>query len=89
MFHVPNIHAEWEFIQGLAYKEQTKEDADFIQLMYTSRLRKYRHTEEHALTRRRLAEDFKLSDNPDVLYSFADALLTQLRWADCYVITSR
>ncbi|KAF9223525.1 TPR-like protein [Gyrodon lividus] len=80
---------EWEFVKGLAYREQTKEDADFIQLMYTSRLRKYSHAEEHALTRQRLVEDFKLSDNPDVLYSFADALFTQLRWADCYVITSR
>ncbi|KAF9234137.1 hypothetical protein BU15DRAFT_90109 [Melanogaster broomeanus] len=80
---------EWEFVQGLAYREQTTEDADFIQLMYTSRLRKYRHAEEHALTRQRLVEDFNLPDNPDVLYSFADALFTQLRWADCFVITSR
>lgn len=88
-FTYPNIYPEWEFVQGLAYKEQTEEDADFIQLMYTSRLRKYRHAEEHALTRRRLVEDFKLPDNPDVLYSFADALFTQLRWADCFVITSR
>ncbi|KAG8213232.1 hypothetical protein J3R82DRAFT_11698 [Butyriboletus roseoflavus] len=80
---------EWEFVQGLAYGEQTKEDADFIQLIYTSRLRKYGHAEEHALTRRRLVEDFKLSDNPDILYSFADALFTQLRWADCFVITTR
>ena len=84
-----DIYLEWEFVQGLSYKEQAKEDADFIQLIYTSRLRKYRHAEEQALTRRRLVEDFKLSDNPDVLYSFADALFTQLRWADCFVITSR
>ncbi|KIJ66721.1 hypothetical protein HYDPIDRAFT_174107 [Hydnomerulius pinastri MD-312] len=80
---------EWEFVQGLAYREQTQEDADFIQLMYTSQLRKYNHTKEHALTRERLVEDFGLSDNPDVLYSFADALFTQLRYADCYAITSR
>ncbi|KAF7973502.1 hypothetical protein HWV62_15008 [Athelia sp. TMB] len=80
---------EWEFVQGLAYKEQTPEDADFVQLIYTARLRKYKHAEEHALTRRRLAEEFNLSDNPDVLFSFADALYAQFRWADCYVITSR
>lgn len=80
---------EWEFIQGLAYKQQTQEEADFIQLMYTSQLRKYKHAEEHALTRQRLVEDYQLPDNPDVLYSFADALYTQLRWADCFLITSR
>ncbi|KAL4062109.1 hypothetical protein V8B97DRAFT_2041620 [Scleroderma yunnanense] len=80
---------EWEFVQGLAYKQQTHDDADFIQLMYTSRLRKYKHAEEHALTRQRLVEDYQLPDNPDVLYSFADALYTQHRWADCFAITSR
>lgn len=80
---------EWDFIQGLSYADQTPEDADFIRLIYTSRLRKYKHTEEQALTRKRLVEEFGLSDNPDVLYSFADALYTQFRWADCFAITSR
>ena len=81
--------SEWDFIQSLSYKDQTPEDADFIRLIYTSRLRKYKHTEEQALTRKRLVEEFGLSDNPDVLYSFADALYTQFRWADCFAITSR
>lgn len=31
---------EWEFVQGLAYKEQTPEDAEFVKLVYTIRLRK-------------------------------------------------
>lgn len=80
---------EWEFVQSLAYKEQTPEDAEFVRLVYTSRLRKYKHSTEHALTRRRLVEEFGLSDNPDVLFSFADALYAQFRWSDCYAITSR
>ncbi|KAI0787967.1 TPR-like protein [Fomes fomentarius] len=80
---------EWEFVETLAYREQTPSDADFVRLMYLSRLRKYKHTEEHALVRRRLVEDYSLGDNPDVLFSFADALYTQLRWADCYAVTSR
>jgi hypothetical protein len=83
------FNKEWEFVQGLAYKEQTPEDADFVQLIYTARLRKYKHAEEHALTRRRLADEFGLSDNPDVLFSFADALYAQFRWADCFILTSR
>ena len=80
---------EWEFVQSLAYKQQTPEDADFVRLSYTARLRKYKHAEEHAVARRRLAEEFGLSDNPDVLFSFADALYAQFRWADCFAITSR
>jgi hypothetical protein len=60
-----------------------------VRLVYTSRLRKYKHAEEHALARRRLVKEFGLSDNPDVLFSFADTLYAQFRWLDCYAITSR
>ncbi|KAM6504448.1 cell division control protein 16 [Amanita muscaria] len=83
------VDEEWEFVQGLAYSQQTPEDAEFVQLIYTSRLRKYKHNIEHALTRQRLADDYGLADSPDVLYSFADALYVNFRWADCYAITSR
>ncbi|KAG5651827.1 hypothetical protein H0H81_007259 [Sphagnurus paluster] len=80
---------EWEFVQGLSYTQQTPQDAEFVQLIYTCRLRKYKHATEHALTRQRLVEEYGLGDNPDVLYSFADALYANFRWADCFVITSR
>ncbi|KAJ7227065.1 cell division control protein 16 [Mycena pura] len=80
---------EWEFVQSLAYSSQTPQDASFVQLIYTARLRKYNHAAEHALTRRRLVEEYGLGDNPDVLFSFADALYTQFRWADCFAITTR
>ncbi|KAJ3842108.1 hypothetical protein F5878DRAFT_715821 [Lentinula raphanica] len=80
---------EWEFVQGLAYASQTPQDAAFIQLIYTSRLRKYKHADEHALTRQRLVEEYGLGDNPDVLFSFADALYANFRWSDCFVITTR
>ncbi|KAJ3573119.1 hypothetical protein NP233_g2630 [Leucocoprinus birnbaumii] len=80
---------EWEFIQGLSYSHQTPQDAQFVQLIYTSRLRKYKHTKEHALTRKKLVEEYNLGDNPDVLFSFADASYASFRWADCFTITSR
>ncbi|KAF9059802.1 hypothetical protein BDP27DRAFT_1340749 [Rhodocollybia butyracea] len=75
---------EWEFVQGLAYASQAPQDAAFIQLIYTTRLRKYKHAEEHALTRQRLVEEYGLGDNPDVLFSFADALYANFRWSDCF-----
>ncbi|KAF8240713.1 TPR-like protein [Tricholoma matsutake] len=80
---------EWELVQGLAYSSQTPEDASFVQLIYTARLRKYKHEAEHALTRQKLVEEYGLGDNPDVLYSFADALYAKFRWADCHLITKR
>jgi anaphase-promoting complex subunit 6 len=81
--------SEWEFIQGLAYSSQTPQDAQFVQLIYTARLRKYKHATEHALTRQRLVEEYGLGDNPDVLFSFADSLYANFRFADCFTITSR
>jgi anaphase-promoting complex subunit 6 len=80
---------EWEFVQSLAYSQQTPQDASFVQLIYTARLRKYKHATEHALTRQRLVEEYGLGDNPDVLFSFADALYAGFRWADCFAITTR
>ncbi|KAF8199522.1 cell division control protein 16 [Pholiota molesta] len=80
---------EWQFVQGLAYASQAPQDSEFVQLIYTARLRKYKHATEHALTRQRLADEYGLGDNPDVLFSFADALYSNFRWADCFTITSR
>lgn len=84
-----DITTEWEFVQGLSYAQQIPQDAQFVQLMYTTRLRKYKHVKEHALTRQKLVEEYGLGDNPDVLFSFADALYANFRWADCFTITSR
>ncbi|KXN88482.1 Anaphase-promoting complex subunit cut9 [Leucoagaricus sp. SymC.cos] len=80
---------EWEFVQSLSYAQQTPQDAQFVQLIYTTRLRKYKHIKEHALTRQKLVGEYNLGDNPDVLFSFADALYVNFRWADCFTITSR
>lgn len=80
---------EWEFVQGLSYSQQTPQDAQFVQLIYTSRLRKYKRVREHTLTRQKLIDEYNLGDNPDVLFSFADALYANFRWADCFVVTSR
>jgi hypothetical protein len=74
-------HAEWHFIQSLAYPSQLSrshrfepesdtqraespetplpetQDAEFIRLIYTARLRKYHHAEEHQTARTKLVEE--------------------------------
>jgi hypothetical protein len=47
------------------------------------------HRDEIALARKRLTEEFGLGDNCDLLYTLADSLYNQLRWADCFAVTSR
>ncbi|PVF99781.1 TPR-like protein [Serendipita vermifera] len=80
---------EWELIQGLRYKDQAPDDAEFIKMMYTIRLNKLKHVEEISLARRHLIEDYGLGNNCDLLYTVADSLYTQLKFADCFFVTSR
>ncbi|KZV78912.1 TPR-like protein [Exidia glandulosa HHB12029] len=84
-----SIDEEWEVIQSLSYAEHARDEAEFVKMMYTIRLKKYKHFDEMALARRRLVQEYSLIDNPDVLHGFADALYAQFRWADCFAITSR
>ncbi|EJD43522.1 TPR-like protein [Auricularia subglabra TFB-10046 SS5] len=83
------VDEEWHVIQGLAFQEHAREEAEFVKMMYTIRLKKYKHFEEMALARRRLVQEYGLIDNCDVLHGFADALYAQFRWADCFALTSR
>jgi hypothetical protein len=48
-----------------------------------------KHRDEIALARKRLSEEFGLGDNCDLLYTLADSLYNQFRWADCFAVTSR
>ncbi|GAA98873.1 uncharacterized protein L969DRAFT_88912 [Mixia osmundae IAM 14324] len=80
---------EWEFIQGLSYRVQMAEDGDFARMMYTVRLKKYKHKAEIAQCRQRLAQEYGLADDPDVLFGLADTLYAASLWQDCYEVTSR
>ncbi|KAK4058555.1 anaphase-promoting complex subunit Cut9 [Microbotryomycetes sp. JL221] len=79
---------EWDFIQSLPYVAQTPEDSDFVQALYTVRLKKLSHHNEMQIARRRLSEEYGLAADPDVLFSKAEELFTGLRHTECYKLTS-
>ncbi|CCO28611.1 Anaphase-promoting complex subunit cut9 AltName: Full=20S cyclosome/APC complex protein cut9 [Rhizoctonia solani AG-1 IB] len=83
------IDEEWALIEGLAYREQAQEQAEFVKLMYTTRLKKFKHHAEIDTARKKLMEEYNLADNPDVMFGHADSLYAEYRWADCFAITSR
>ncbi|QRW04013.1 cell division control protein [Ceratobasidium sp. AG-Ba] len=83
------VDEEWALIEGLAYHEQAQDQADFVKLMYTTRLKKFKHSVEIDTARRRLMDEYDLAENPDVLFGHADTLYAQYRWADCFAVTSR
>ncbi|BGP54532.1 anaphase-promoting complex subunit Cut9 [Rhodotorula sphaerocarpa] len=80
---------EWDFIQGLPFHAQTEDDAEFVRMMYTVRLKKVSHQTDMAIARQRLAEEYGLGQDPDVLFSRADELFNAMRYAECFKLTSR
>lgn len=106
-------HAEWDFIQGLPFHAQTEDDAEFVRMMYTVRLKKVTfffcsawqshptpahrvylrpqlsHQNDMTIARQRLAAEYGLGNDPDVLFSRADELHTAMRFAECYKITTQ
>ncbi|GAA6027906.1 hypothetical protein JCM8097_001775 [Rhodosporidiobolus ruineniae] len=80
---------EWDFIQGLPFHAQTEEDAEFIRMMYTVRLKKPSHANDMIVARQRLTDDYGLGQDPDVLFSRADELYDGLRFAECFKVTTR
>ncbi|KAG9103103.1 anaphase promoting complex subunit cdc16 [Ceratobasidium sp. 370] len=72
------VDEEWALVEGLAYRDQAQEQAEFVKLMYTTRLKKFKHSAEIDAARRRLMEEYNLAENPDVLFGHADSLKTSL-----------
>ncbi|KIM22962.1 hypothetical protein M408DRAFT_332630 [Serendipita vermifera MAFF 305830] len=83
------VEEEWELVQGLRFQEQNPEDGEFIRLMYTTRVKKIKYAEQISQARKRLVMEYGLGANCDVLYTLADSLYAQLKFADCFVVTSR
>lgn len=87
---MPGLIAEWEFVNSLAYRAQLAEDeAEFVRLMYLSKLRKDAHLAEISAVRQVLSEKYGLSGNCDVLVGLAEELFAGYKWEDCYAVTSK
>ncbi|KAK0559627.1 anaphase-promoting complex subunit Cut9 [Tilletia horrida] len=89
-----SVAEQWSFVKALQYTAQAgehPEDGEFIRLMYISKLPKQapEHLSEASLARRSLMTQFKVEDNADVLWSLAEELFAQMRYADAFTITSR
>lgn len=81
---------EWNFVQSLHYKEQIENDSDFIKLMYTTQLRKSSaHATQISNSRNELCLDtYGFNDNVDILQSQADSLYSELKFEECFQLTT-
>ncbi|SAM84653.1 related to anaphase control protein cut9 [Ustilago bromivora] len=88
---------QWNFVQSLEYAAQAGDepgaldDYELVRLLYTTQLSKQGKAlvETTSLARRRLADEYGLADDPDVLHGLAAELFSRLRFADAFVVTSR
>ncbi|KAJ1023222.1 hypothetical protein NDA16_003375 [Ustilago loliicola] len=87
---------QWNFVQSLEYAAQAGDepgaldDYELIRLLYTTQLSKQGKAlvETTSLARRRLADEYGLGDDPDVLHGLAAELFSRLRFADAFVSCS-
>lgn len=47
------------------------------------------HSNDMAIARQRLTDDYGLGEDPDVLFSRADELYNAMRYVECFKITSQ
>ncbi|OWZ40936.1 anaphase-promoting complex subunit 6 [Cryptococcus neoformans c8] len=81
---------EWDFVTHLGYRKQLSEDdANFVKLMYMTKLKKDTHAREVAAAREALTTQFALGENCDVLVGLADELYAKYKWEECYAVTTK
>ncbi|KAL5340584.1 hypothetical protein BJX70DRAFT_387184 [Aspergillus crustosus] len=86
---------ELEFLESLDFDSITgadvpisQEAAHFTKMLYTTRLSKYSSPAVLTDATETLSTHYKLSENPDILLSRAEALYTQCRFAEALELTS-
>ncbi|OLL22910.1 Anaphase-promoting complex subunit cut9 [Neolecta irregularis DAH-3] len=80
---------EQEFLTSLDFGELPEEDGDFIKLLYSTKLNKYKSAELFQSSSQKLKEKYKLEKNTDLMQSQADLLFVQCKFQACYKITQK
>ena len=86
---------EWDFLESLDFDSirlagspATQEAAQFVKMLYTIRLSKYKNPTDFTNARETLSTHYHLAENQDILIAKADLLFTQCRFRDALAMTS-
>jgi len=82
---------EWAFLEELDFDSMSnhiggstgESTAEFVKMLYTTRLSKYKNAEQFDGALTRLSTHYPLAKNPDLLLSKAELLFTQCRFKEC------
>ncbi|KAL7275009.1 anaphase-promoting complex subunit Cut9 [Rhizina undulata] len=90
---------EWNFLESLDFEslnapssensENPGQCADFMKMLYTTRLSKYKNPAFFNKATETLSECYNLADNADLILSRAELLFTQCRFKDCLKLCER
>lgn len=86
---------EWAFLEALDFdsistdpESISQEAAQFVKMLYTTRLSKYKNPKEFNNATETLSTHYNLAANPDLLLSKAGLLFTQCRFKQALAITT-
>lgn len=88
---------EWAFLESLDFDSIAAPDADastaqeaaqFVKMLYTTRLSKYKNPQEFMHASETLGTHYRLAENHDLLLAKAELSFTQCRFNDALAITS-
>ncbi|KAI5780934.1 hypothetical protein EDC01DRAFT_694941 [Geopyxis carbonaria] len=79
---------EWKFLEsldfdGLTAEGESGEEAEFVRMLYTTRLSKYKNPQIFSEASEQLANTYGLHDNADLVISRAELLFTQCKFKEC------
>lgn len=79
---------EWKFLEsldfdGLGADGEGGQEAEFVKMLYTTRLSKYKNPASFNQATETLSTQYNLSQNADLIVSKAELLFTQCRFKEC------
>ncbi|KAG0133792.1 hypothetical protein HOY82DRAFT_482322 [Tuber indicum] len=86
---------EWAFLESLDFEslgadgEEPGEQAEFVKMLYTTRLSKYKNPAYFNKATEILSETYNLAQNADMILSQAELLFTQCKFKECLALCKK
>ena len=86
---------EWAFLESLDFEslgadgEEPGEQAEFVKMLYTTRLSKYKNPAYFNKATEILSKTYNLEQNADMILSKAELLFTQCKFKECLALCKK
>lgn len=80
--HLLTPDEEWELLDSLNF-DDADNNSEFIKLLYTTHINKYKNLHIYEEARQRLNEEFELVDNIDIMLSQAELFFVKCKFQEC------